>query len=263
MFHVVSFSDGTAHVTDVWESAADFERFMQERSGAAAMAAPWPPAHPVNSAHAQFLCVLTLSMAASGLAQDWAKKKVDASPRHHEWVESRTAAAPSALRRLSRGQGQGAGRDRDPRDLRHERLGADAGRRTRRSRLHRHRARPAVRHGPERRRHEQLHRPAPRRQSDPRSSARPDHRRSERRSPITSPNFPAANGKVAVDRILLGRHAVVPLRHPAVRASPPRSFSTACGPESPDDIAKIKAPVYGFYAGNDARIGATIPKRSN
>ena len=31
------------------------------------------------------------------------------------------------------------------------------------------------------------------------------------------------------------------------------------GPESPDAIAAIKAPVYGFYAGNDARIGATIP----
>jgi carboxymethylenebutenolidase len=24
-------------------------------------------------------------------------------------------------------------------------------------------------------------------------------------------------------------------------------------------MARIKAPVYGFYAGNDARIGATIP----
>jgi pimeloyl-ACP methyl ester carboxylesterase len=32
------------------------------------------------------------------------------------------------------------------------------------------------------------------------------------------------------------------------------------GPESPEAIAAIKAPVYGFYAGNDARIGATVPK---
>jgi carboxymethylenebutenolidase len=24
-------------------------------------------------------------------------------------------------------------------------------------------------------------------------------------------------------------------------------------------MARIKAPVYGFYAGNDARIGATVP----
>ena len=27
----------------------------------------------------------------------------------------------------------------------------------------------------------------------------------------------------------------------------------------PDDVTTITAPVYGFYAGNDARIGATIP----
>ncbi len=31
------------------------------------------------------------------------------------------------------------------------------------------------------------------------------------------------------------------------------------GPESADAIAAIKAPVYGFYAGNDARVGATVP----
>jgi carboxymethylenebutenolidase len=32
------------------------------------------------------------------------------------------------------------------------------------------------------------------------------------------------------------------------------------GPETAEAIAKIKAPVYGFYAGNDARVGATVPK---
>jgi carboxymethylenebutenolidase len=32
------------------------------------------------------------------------------------------------------------------------------------------------------------------------------------------------------------------------------------GPENAADVARIKAPVYGFYAGNDARIGATVPK---
>src|SRR6202165_1273645 len=30
-------------------------------------------------------------------------------------------------------------------------------------------------------------------------------------------------------------------------------------PPDKDAMARIKAPVYGFYAGNDARIGATIP----
>src|SRR5580704_16648541 len=29
--------------------------------------------------------------------------------------------------------------------------------------------------------------------------------------------------------------------------------------QSPEDVTSITAPVYGFYAGNDARIGATLP----
>jgi carboxymethylenebutenolidase len=32
------------------------------------------------------------------------------------------------------------------------------------------------------------------------------------------------------------------------------------GPTKESDIAKIKCPVYGFYGGNDNRIGATVPK---
>jgi carboxymethylenebutenolidase len=32
------------------------------------------------------------------------------------------------------------------------------------------------------------------------------------------------------------------------------------GPESEGEIEKIKAPVYGFYGGNDNRVNATIPK---
>src|SRR6266581_596956 len=31
------------------------------------------------------------------------------------------------------------------------------------------------------------------------------------------------------------------------------------GPPDKDAMARIKAPVYGFYGGNDARIGATVP----
>ena len=30
-------------------------------------------------------------------------------------------------------------------------------------------------------------------------------------------------------------------------------------PPDKDAMSRIKAPVYGFYAGNDARIGATVP----
>ena len=36
----------------------------------------------------------------------------------------------------------------------------------------------------------------------------------------------------------------------------------ADGTPDKEALAKIKAPVYGFYAGNDARINATLPKTS-
>jgi len=32
------------------------------------------------------------------------------------------------------------------------------------------------------------------------------------------------------------------------------------GPDDPASIARITAPVYGFYGGNDARVNATIPR---
>ena len=38
----------------------------------------------------------------------------------------------------------------------------------------------------------------------------------------------------------------------------PVDRETADGPPAAA-MANIKAPVYGFYAGNDARIGATVP----
>ncbi len=34
-------------------------------------------------------------------------------------------------------------------------------------------------------------------------------------------------------------------------------------PSSDEDLSKIKCPVYGFYAGNDARITATVPQTSD
>ncbi len=32
------------------------------------------------------------------------------------------------------------------------------------------------------------------------------------------------------------------------------------GSEEERELAKIQAPVYGFYGGNDARVNATVPK---
>ncbi|MBA2524564.1 MAG: dienelactone hydrolase family protein [Pyrinomonadaceae bacterium] len=71
--------------------------------------------------------------------------------------------------------------------------------------------------------------------------------------------LPAANGKVAVGGFCWGgsqtfRYAT---NNPKLKAA---FVFYGSGPESKDDLARIKAPVYGFYAGNDARINATLPK---
>jgi carboxymethylenebutenolidase len=71
--------------------------------------------------------------------------------------------------------------------------------------------------------------------------------------------LPAANGRVAVAGFCWGGGQA--FRFATNRPSLAAAFVFyGAGPESPDAIGAIKAPVYGFYAGNDARIGATIPK---
>src|SRR5215216_2812707 len=77
--------------------------------------------------------------------------------------------------------------------------------------------------------------------------------------------LPAANGKIVVTGYCWGgsqsfRYAT---NNPNLKAafvfygSAPAS---ADGTLDKAALAKIKAPVYGFYAGNDARINATLPK---
>jgi len=70
---------------------------------------------------------------------------------------------------------------------------------------------------------------------------------------------PAANGKVAAAGFCWG--GAQAFRFATNRPSLAAAFVFyGAGPDSPEAIAAIKAPVYGFYAGNDARIGATVPK---
>ncbi|MEI9980622.1 MAG: dienelactone hydrolase family protein [Edaphobacter sp.] len=67
--------------------------------------------------------------------------------------------------------------------------------------------------------------------------------------------IPAANGKLAVVGFCWGggkSFAFATHRHDLSAAF------VFYGP-GPSDVTAITAPVYGFYAGNDARIGATIP----
>jgi carboxymethylenebutenolidase len=77
--------------------------------------------------------------------------------------------------------------------------------------------------------------------------------------------LPAANGKVVVTGYCWGgsqsfRYAT---NNPKIKAafvfygSAP---AAADGTPNKEALAKIAAPVYGFYAGNDARINATLPK---
>ena len=71
--------------------------------------------------------------------------------------------------------------------------------------------------------------------------------------------LPASNGKVAVTGFCWGgtqafRFAT---NNKEVKAALPFYGS---GPESADDIKRIECPVYGFYGGNDARINTTVPK---
>lgn len=81
--------------------------------------------------------------------------------------------------------------------------------------------------------------------------------------------LPAANGKVVVTGYCWGgsqsfRYAT---NNPNIKAafvfygSAPSASGQGAGEWQPDKaaFAKIKAPVYGFYAGNDARINATLP----
>ena len=74
--------------------------------------------------------------------------------------------------------------------------------------------------------------------------------------------LPAANGKVAVAGFCWGggqsfRFAT---NRPSLKAA---FVFYGTGPDSKDAIARIKAPVYGFYGGNDARVTATVTKTAD
>jgi len=67
--------------------------------------------------------------------------------------------------------------------------------------------------------------------------------------------LPAANGKLAVAGFCWGGGQS--FRFATNRKDLAAAF-VFYGPP-PQNLTAINAPVYGFYAGNDARIGATIP----
>jgi len=71
--------------------------------------------------------------------------------------------------------------------------------------------------------------------------------------------LPAANGKVAVGGFCWGGGQT--FRFATNRTSLSAAFVFyGTGPEDAAAIARIKCPVYGFYGGSDARVTATVPK---
>lgn len=71
--------------------------------------------------------------------------------------------------------------------------------------------------------------------------------------------LPAANGKVAVSGFCWG--GAQTFRYATNNASIAAAFAFyGPGPDNPEAIARINAPVYGFYGEDDARVNATIAK---
>jgi carboxymethylenebutenolidase len=69
--------------------------------------------------------------------------------------------------------------------------------------------------------------------------------------------LPASNGKLFVGGFCWG--GAQTFRFATNRSDLAAAFVFYGSPPEKEAMARIKAPVYGFYAGNDARIGATIP----
>jgi len=69
--------------------------------------------------------------------------------------------------------------------------------------------------------------------------------------------LPASGGKLFVAGFCWGGGQT--FRFATNRADLAAAFVFYGSPPDKDAMARIKAPVYGFYAGNDARIGATLP----
>jgi carboxymethylenebutenolidase len=71
--------------------------------------------------------------------------------------------------------------------------------------------------------------------------------------------LPAANGKVAVGGFCWGGGQTFRFATNSKEIKAAFAFY-GTGPDKPADIARIQCPVYGFYGENDARVNATIPK---
>jgi carboxymethylenebutenolidase len=71
--------------------------------------------------------------------------------------------------------------------------------------------------------------------------------------------IPAANGEVSAGGFCWGGARVWDVANEVGGIKSAFVFY-GTGPQTPEGVARIDAPVYGFYGGDDARVNATIPK---
>ncbi len=71
--------------------------------------------------------------------------------------------------------------------------------------------------------------------------------------------LPASNGKVAVGGFCWGGSQTFRFATNSKDIKAAFAFYGS-GPDKAEDLARIACPVYGFYGGNDNRVNATIPK---
>ncbi|HWP84236.1 MAG TPA: dienelactone hydrolase family protein, partial [Terriglobia bacterium] len=69
--------------------------------------------------------------------------------------------------------------------------------------------------------------------------------------------FPSSNGKLMVVGFCWGGNES--FRFATHRADLQAAFVFYGTPPPPEAMARIQAPVYGFYGGNDARVTSTVP----
>lgn len=73
--------------------------------------------------------------------------------------------------------------------------------------------------------------------------------------------LPAANGKIVVAGFCWGGGQSFRFASNSKNVKAAFVFY-GTGPENESDLGRVGCPVYGFYGGNDARVNATIPKSS-
>jgi carboxymethylenebutenolidase len=209
---------------------------------------PMEHEHPMPAA----TTTATTSAAPASQAQDWAKQHVDKSPRHHEWVSIKTAAG----RTISAFVVYPERPTKAPAIVViHEIFGmsdwvqmvsdefAEAG---------------YIAIAPDLLSGQKL--------TDPTAIGKairdlpPDQITSDLTATADYVSkLPASTGRVAVAGFCWGGGQAFRFATNWQNLAAAYVFYGP-GPDKTEDVARIKAPVYGFYAGNDARIGATVPK---